>query len=131
RATGLVIPYVMRSWWMPALLGIAVGSLAAAIAPSGLFKAAFAIIAAIIAAKLLIGRESWVIGRELPGQAAMTGYGFLVGTASSLMGISGGSLVTMILTLYGKPIHQALATASGIGVPYTLAGTIGYVLAGP
>ena len=57
-------------------------------------------------------------------------YGFVVGVGSSLIGISGGSLVTMILTLYRKTIHQAVATASGLGVPITIAGTIGYVLAG-
>jgi uncharacterized protein len=130
RARGLVIAEVMRSWTVPALVGVAVGSLAAAIAPAGLFKAAFAVVVSIIAAKLLLGRENWVIGGELPGPAAMTGYGFVVGTASSLMGISGGSLVTIILTLYGKTIHQAVATASGIGVPITLAGTLGYCLAG-
>jgi hypothetical protein len=60
----------------------------------------------------------------------MAGYGFLVGLASSLMGVSGGSLVTMVLTLYGKPIHNAVATSAGVGVPITLAGTLGYVLAG-
>jgi uncharacterized membrane protein YfcA len=60
----------------------------------------------------------------------MAGCGFLVGLASSLMGISGGSLVTMVLTLYGKPIHNAVATSAGVGVPITLAGTLGYVLAG-
>ena len=87
-------------------------------------------IAAIIAAKLLLSRESWVIGSELPGRAVMRGYGFLMGLASSLMGISGGSLVTMLLTLYRKTIHQAVATASGIGVPITIAGTFGYALAG-
>ncbi len=130
RAKGLVIPYVLRSWAVPAMIGVAIGSLAAAFAPSGLFEGAFALIAGIIAAKLLFGRESWVVGSDLPGRAAMTGYGFLVGIASSLMGISGGSLVTMILTLYGKPIHNAVATASGIGVPITIAGTLGYCLAG-
>src|SRR5205085_2526413 len=83
-------------------LGVAVGSLAAAFAPAGFFKIAFIAIAAIIAAKLLLGRESWVIGSELPGRAVMRGYGFLMGLASSLMGISGGSLVTMLLTLYRK-----------------------------
>jgi uncharacterized membrane protein YfcA len=36
----------------------------------------------------------------------MTGYGFLVGLASSLMGISGGSLVTMVLTVYRKPVRS-------------------------
>jgi uncharacterized membrane protein YfcA len=130
RAQGLVIPYVLKSWAAPAVAGVAVGSLAAAFAPAGLFKAAFALIAGIIAAKLLIGRESWVVGSDLPGPTLMSVYGFVVGLASSLMGISGGSLVTMILTLYGKPIHNAVATSSGIGVPITLAGTLGYCLAG-
>ena len=60
----------------------------------------------------------------------MAGYGFVVGLGSSLMGISGGSLVTMILTLYGKPIHNAVATSAGLGVPITIAGTFGYCLAG-
>jgi uncharacterized protein len=130
QAKSMVIPYVMRSWAVPAIVGVGVGSAAASVAPAGLFEAAFALIASVIAAKLLIGRESWVVGTDLPGGAAMTGYGFLVGIASSLMGISGGSLVTMILTLYGKPIHNAVATASGVGVPITIAGTIGYCLAG-
>jgi uncharacterized protein len=130
RARGLVIPYVMRSWTVPALIGVGVGSLAAAIAPAGLFKAAFAVVVSIIAAKLLFGRENWVIGAALPARALMSVYGFVVGLASSLMGISGGSLVTIVLSLYGKTIHQAVATSAGIGVPITLAGTLGYCLAG-
>ena len=36
----------------------------------------------------------------------------------------------MVLTLYRKTIHQAVATAAGLGVPITIAGTIGYALAG-
>ena len=60
----------------------------------------------------------------------MSAWGFLVGLASSLMGISGGSLATMVLMLYGKPIHNAVATSAGLGVPITIAGTLGYVLAG-
>lgn len=130
RARGLVIPYVLRTWAAPAIAGVAVGSVAAAFAPAALFKAAFALIAGIIALRLLIGRQSWVIGGDLPGRTAMTLYGFAVGVASSLMGISGGSLVTILLTLYGKPIHNAVATSSGIGVPITIAGTIGYCMAG-
>ena len=130
RARGLVIPYVLRAWAVPAIIGVALGSLAAVFAPAGLFKAAFAVIASIIAAKLLIGRDDWVLGRELPGRGLMSAYGVGVGLASSLMGISGGSLITMILTLYGRPIHNSVATSAGIGVPITLAGTLGYCLAG-
>ena len=36
----------------------------------------------------------------------------------------------MVLTLYGQPLHNAIATSAGIGVPITVAGAIGYVLAG-
>jgi uncharacterized membrane protein YfcA len=36
----------------------------------------------------------------------------------------------MILTLYGRSIHEAVATSAGLGVPITIAGTLGYMLAG-
>ena len=130
RAKGLVIAKVLRSWTAPAVAGVAVGSVTAALAPGGILKLAFVLIAGTIAAKLLVGREDWVLARQLPARFAMTGFGFLVGLASSLMGISGGSLATMVLTLYGKPIHNAVATSAGLGVPITIAGTLGYMLAG-
>jgi uncharacterized protein len=130
RARGMVIPEVLRAWTFPAVAGVAVGCIAAAVASGSLFKAAFVLIAGIIAAKLLAGREDWVLSDRLPGPLGMTGWGFLVGLASSLMGISGGSLATMVLTLYGKPIHNAVATSAGVGVPITIAGALGYVLAG-
>jgi uncharacterized protein len=130
RAKGLVVSAVMRSWTLPAVVGVAVGSIAAAVAPPDLFKLAFVVIAGVIAAKLLIGRESWVLGRQLPRRFAMAACGFIVGLASSLMGISGGSLATMAMTLYGVPIHNAVATSAGLGVPITIAGTLGYILAG-
>jgi len=130
RAKGLVIPQVLRSWTVPAVGGVAVGSVTAALAPGGILKLAFVLIAGIIAAKLLVGREDWVLAQQLPGRLAMSAWGFLVGLASSLMGISGGSLATIVLTLYGKPIHNAIATSAGLGVPITIAGTLGYMLAG-
>ena len=130
RVKGLVILKVLRSWTVPAVAGVAVGSVTAAFAPGGILKIAFVLIAGIIAARLLVGRKEWVLAKQLPGRLAMSAWGFLVGLASSLMGISGGSLATMVLTLYGKPIHNAVATSAGLGVPITIAGTLGYVLAG-
>ena len=128
--SGQVIPEVVRFWAVPSVAGVAIGSVAAAFAPAGLFKLAFVLIAGVNAAKLLFAGDRWALGSELPGRGGMAGYGFLVGLASSLMGISGGSLVTMVLTLYGQPIHRSVATASGVGVPITMAGTFGYILAG-
>jgi uncharacterized membrane protein YfcA len=130
QAKGLVVQAVMRSWAVPAVIGVAAGSVTAALAPAQVLKLAFVVIAGVIAAKLLAGRETWVLGRNLPGRAGMAGCGFLVGLASSLMGISGGSLATMMMTLYGVPIHNAVATSAGLGVPITIAGTLGYLIAG-
>jgi len=130
QARGMVIAGVIKLWALPTFVGVAVGAVIAAFAPGGVFKIAFMVIASIIAARLLFGGDRWRLSDELPGRGGMIGYGFLIGLGSSLMGISGGSLATMALTLHGKPIHNAVATAAGIGVPISVAGTIGYALAG-
>ena len=43
------------------------------------------------------------VADEFPGRAGMLAYGFLVGLASSLMGVSGGSISNIVQTLYGAP----------------------------
>jgi uncharacterized membrane protein YfcA len=130
KAKGNVIPGVVAVWSLPAVIGVAIGSVAAAYAPAWLFKIAFAVFASIISFKMLFARESWNLGTELPGRALMSLYGFINGLWSSLIGVSGGSISNVILTLYGKSIHHAVATSAGIGVPITIAGTIGYMIAG-
>lgn len=130
RAKGLIVPGVIRLWAVPAVLGVACGAAIAAFAPSTVFKIAFIVIATFIAVKFLFAGDRWNIGADLPGPVPMTGYGFAIGLAGSLMGISGGSLSNIVLTLHGKPIHQAVATSAGLGVPITIAGTAGYILAG-
>jgi uncharacterized membrane protein YfcA len=130
RRTGTVLEGVVRAWAIPAVAGVAVGAVIAAFAPAALFKIAFVVIAVFIAAKLLFARDTWQVGADLPTGPTMSLYGFVVGLCSSLMGVSGGSLSNLILTLHGKPMHNAIATSAGVGVPITIAGTLGYMLAG-
>jgi uncharacterized protein len=130
RAKGLIIPGVIRLWAIPAVLGVACGAAIAAFAPPTVFKIAFVVIATFIAVKFLLAGDRWNIANELPGRVPMTAYGFVIGLAGSLMGISGGSLSNIVLTLHGKSLHQAVATSAGLGVPITIAGTLGYMAAG-
>jgi uncharacterized membrane protein YfcA len=130
RAKGAVLMDVVRAWALPAVVGVSLGSVIAYFAPSAVFKLVFMTVVTVIAIKLLFGRDSWRIADELPGRVAMIGYGFLIGLTSSLMGVSGGSVSNMVQTLYGKPLHNAVATSSGLGVPITIAGTVGLMLAG-
>ena len=127
---GAVLDGIVRRWALPAVIGVTTGAAAAAFLPASAFKIAFVVIAVFIASKLLFAREHWRLGADLPQGALMSFYGFLVGLASSLMGVSGGSTSNLVLTLYGKPIHNAVATSAGVGVPITIAGAIGYMLAG-
>jgi len=130
RTRGALIRDIVAIWAIPAVLGVTVGSVLAAVAPAAIFKVAFVVIALGLATKMLFGRDRWRIATKLPGLITMRVYGFVLGLLSSLMGIGGGAIVSTILTLYGRSIHEAVAISAGIGVPVSLAGTIGYALAG-
>ena len=53
-----------------------------------------------------------------------------IGYFSTLMGIGGGVMNNTFMTLYGRPMHEAVATSSGVGVMIAIPGTLGYVWAG-
>jgi len=130
RERGAVMPEVLRIWMAPMVIGVGIGSVLAAFAPQAVFKIVFVLLAWLIAARLLFGGDKWRLGDDLPGTPGMVAYGLGIGLAGSLMGVSGGSMSTIVLTLYGKSIHAAVGTAAGLGVPLTIAGTIGYIIAG-
>ncbi len=130
KAAGAVMHDVVRAWALPAVLGVALGSAIALVAPGSVFKIVFVMVAIVISFKMLSGRDDWRIAEQFPGRAAMSGYGLLIGFTSSFMGVSGGSVSNMIQTLHGRPLRNAVATSSGLGVPITIAGTIGLMLAG-
>jgi len=130
REKGLVVPGVIRVWAAPAVVGVVCGAVIAAFAPADVFKIAFIVIATFIASKFLFAGDRWNLGSELPGRMTMRCYGFAIGLGSSLMGVSGGSLSNIALTLYGKPLHNAVATSAGLGVPITMVGALGYIAAG-
>ncbi|HYC15817.1 MAG TPA: sulfite exporter TauE/SafE family protein [Pseudolabrys sp.] len=130
KRKGAVIPEVVRIWALPAIFGVAIGSLTASFAPPSVFKIAFLVFVTFIAARMLSGGERWKLGDELPGHGTLAFYGLITGLFSSLVGVSGGAISNAVLTLYGRPMHQAVGTSAGVGVPITIAGTIGYMLAG-
>ena len=130
KKRGAVIPEVVRIWALPAIIGVVVGSVIATYAPSAVFKIAFVVFASFIAARMLFGADRLNLGTELPGCGMLRFYGFITGLFSSLVGVSGGAVSNAVLTLYGRPMQQAVATSAGVGVPITIAGTIGYILAG-
>ena len=130
RRRGAVDMSILKVWAIPVVLGVAAGSFIARYAPADLFKIVFIVVAGISAVKLLFGRESWRLGLDMPGRVVMVIYGWVIGILSALMGIGGGQLSSLFMTFYSRPIHQAVATSSGLGVIISIPGTIGYIYAG-
>ncbi|MCK0196194.1 sulfite exporter TauE/SafE family protein [Ancylobacter sp. 6x-1] len=130
RARSAVRSDALRRWAVPVVLGVLAGTALASVSPDRVLKVAFVAFAGLMSMRLLFGRESWVLGDELPGRGLMSAYGFGVGLTSPLIGISGGGIASVILTLYRVPIHQAIATSAGLGVLIAIPGAIGYVIGG-
>jgi uncharacterized membrane protein YfcA len=127
---GAVDLEILKAWWLPVLVGVIAGSVTARYAPERLFKIVFVAVAYSAAVRLLFSRETWKFGADFPGGLLMNIYGFIVGLLSTLMGIGGGLFSNLLMTFYGRPIHQAVATSSALAVLISIPGAIGYVYAG-
>ena len=130
HARGAVDMQVLRQWALPTLMGVIVGSLIARYAPERLFKIVFVVVDFSAAARLLLARENWKLGDDVPTGPVMRVIGFAVGLVSTLMGIGGGLFANLVMTFYGRPIHQAVATSAGLAVIISIPGAIGYIYAG-
>ncbi len=120
----------LKLWAVPVVIGVILGSAAAAFAPGALLKIVFVLVAGATAIKLLSGREDWRLGETLPGAPLMRVYGFVIGLFSALMGIGGGMIGNLVQTFYNVAIHRAVATSAGLGVLISIPGALGYVIGG-
>ena len=130
HARGAVDMAVIRVWALPIIVGVIGGSVIARYAPERLFKIVFVTVAWSAAVRLIFARDHWKFGEDLPKGPLMKAYGLVVGLLSTLMGIGGGLFSNLLMTFYGRPIHQAVATSSGLAVLISIPGTLGYIYAG-
>jgi len=130
NARGAIDMSILKAWWLPVLIGVLAGSLIARYAPERLFKIVFVMVAWFAAVRLLSARESWKLGDDLPKGPLMRVFGLFVGLLATLMGVGGGLFANLLMTFYGRPIHQGVATSSAIAVLVSIPGALGYIYAG-
>ena len=85
-ARGAVDMDILKSWWAPIVIGVVAGSVIARSAPERLFKIVFVMVAWSAAARLLLARDNWKFGDDVPKGPLMRLYGFIVGIAVDLDG---------------------------------------------
>jgi uncharacterized protein len=127
---GAVDMEILKLWWLAVVLGVIAGSVTARFAPERLFKIVFVCLAWSAATRLILSRENWKFGDEVPTGPLMRIYGFFIGLLSTLMGVGGGLFANLLMTFYSRPIHQAVATSSALAVLISIPGALGYVYAG-
>ena len=130
KAKGAVDMEIIRSMVLPVVAGVVIGTLVARYTSSTILTVIWAGAATMMSLKMFFGRESWKLGDDIPGNPGRALYGLFIGTISTLMSIGGGAFVTMMMTLYGRPIHQAVGTSSGFGPMIAIPGTLGFIWAG-
>lgn len=121
---------LLKRWALPMLLGVVVGTVLASYVNGQVLTGIFAVFAIIIAANLAFGREEWRLGEELPSMPVQSGIAAIIGGLSSMMGIGGGTFGVTTMTLFGRPIHNAVATSAGLGLIISVPGAIGFLVSG-
>ena len=70
------------------------------------------------------------ISDEMPKGLTLAGLATFLGGFSALLGIGGGTIAILTMTMCGRPIHQAVGTAAGFGVIIAIPGAIGFAILG-
>lgn len=68
--------------------------------------------------------------RDMPVGFARAGLVSFLGGFSALLGIAGGTITVITMSICKRPIYQAVATASGVGLIIGLVGALGFLVLG-
>lgn len=121
---------VLREWAPWIIAGTLIGTVIAHYLSGRMLTGIFGGMAMLLSLQFFFGRPDWTLREDMPGGIARIGLGGTIGAFSALMGIGGGVMGVTLMTLCGKPIRQAVATAAGFGVAIGAPGAIGFIVNG-
>lgn len=121
---------VLKAWAPWITFGALVGGAAAGFADTEVLLIVFGSGLVLVALQMALSSPNWRLRSELPRGGARALIAGAIGAFSAMMGIGGGAFGVTVLTLCGRPIHQAVATASGFGAAIALPATLAYIVTG-
>jgi uncharacterized membrane protein YfcA len=122
---------ILKSWAPWIILGDGMGVLLASHVDGKVLTLVFATGVLLMSLNFIlpqIGDRS--LSDQMPSGVMRVGIAGGLGTFSSLLGIGGGTIAIMVMTLCGRPIHRAVGTASGIGTLIAIPSAIGFAAIG-
>ena len=121
---------LLRQWLLLVPLGVLSAGFVVANASGEALRIVFALVALAIAARMLLGHGTARLAGDLPRQPWRGVFGLAIGFLSALMGIGGGNINNVFMTLFGRSLHQAVATSAGLGILVGLPGLVVYIVTG-
>jgi uncharacterized membrane protein YfcA len=102
------------------------GALLAGHLDARVLTVAFTLLIYYLGTQMLLDRNPAAM-RSLPGPAALSAAGGIIGFIGSLTGTAGASLTVPYLVRRSLGVHEAIGTAAAVGWPLAAAGTLGYI----
>jgi uncharacterized membrane protein YfcA len=122
---------ILKTWAPWLIIGDAVGVMLAGKVDGHVLLIIFAVGVALMSLNFLLPfMADRKISDNMPGMLPRVAIAGGLGTFSSLLGIGGGTIAIMVMTLCGRSIHKAIATASGIGTLIAIPSAIGFAIIG-
>nr|WP_206239492.1 sulfite exporter TauE/SafE family protein [Novosphingobium terrae] len=122
---------ILKTWAPWLIVGDAVGVMLAGKVDGHVLLMIFAIGVALMAVMFLLPKlADHKLSDNMPSLAPRMAIAGGLGTFSALLGIGGGTIAIMVMTLSGRTIHRAIATAAGIGTLIAIPSAIGFAIIG-
>ena len=119
---------ILKAWTPGIVAGAIIGVIIASNLRSTTLQYIFAGLGFIVGLYMAFGKKDWQISDIMPTGLKRISLSSMIGFLSVLMGIGGGSFAVPTMTLHGRPIHRAVATAAGFGLAIAVPSAIGFLL---
>ncbi len=121
---------LIKRWGVSVLVGAILGVYIASLVESPVLTAVFAVVALVVAAKMLLPLDDVVLAGNVPSSAFAQVIPLTIGLISTMMGIGGGVLGVPTLTFCSYPIRLAVGTSALLGLVISIPAATGYIIAG-
>ena len=132
RKNDLVDFSVLKAWAPWLLIGVAGGVVLASYMDATALIVVFAVGVLVYSIYFIFPQyfEPKAVPWSLPQGIGLAGLASALGGFSALLGIGGGTPFVVTMVICGRRVHQAVATAAGVGFIIAIPGAIGFLILG-
>ena len=132
RKNNLVDFSVLKAWAPWLLIGVAGGVVLASYMDATALIVVFAVGVLVYSIYFIFPQyfEPKEVPWSLPQGVGLAGLASALGGFSALLGIGGGTPFVVTMVVCGRRVHQAVATAAGVGFIIAIPGAIGFLILG-